>query len=119
MPDVPPCAIFKARLLVCTGLPVQPHCMYEMPDGSPGQAVWVDIPEGIHHALGAGNAFLSGNTFRSEFGLEVDEEAETVPGAEVGLGAGELSSRAAVGRSSRVDIEFLMTAECYVGGGSG
>ena len=54
--------------------------MYEMPDGSPGQAVWVDIPDAIHHALGVGNAFLNANAFRSEFSIDVDEDAETLPG---------------------------------------
>ncbi|CAK0797938.1 unnamed protein product, partial [Prorocentrum cordatum] len=74
----------KARVTVCTGLPVQPREMYVDLDGDECPADWVEIPPNIHSALGADNAFSSVNSFKAFFHVrgEDEETAEDV-------GAGE------------------------------
>ena len=42
----------KARLLVCTGLPVQPHAAFTKPDGTPMEVEWHPIPRAIWEGVG-------------------------------------------------------------------
>ena len=68
----------KARLLVCTGLPVQPREQYEEIEGLPSRSNWVPVPKTIWGSIGCGRAFVSATAFKSHFmpGDEGEDEGE-------------------------------------------
>ena len=78
----------KARLIVCTGLPVQPHETYDDTENSTYAADWVDVPRAIWGDVGLANAFSSVNAFKAHFnriGAAADGEEECEDEEEDGL----------------------------------
>ena len=57
----------KARLIIVTGMPVQPHEHYEDVGSLTCQADWFPIPREIHAAVGLGNACDNVHVFKEFF----------------------------------------------------
>ena len=66
----------KARIIVCTGLPVQPHEEYRDLDGERCASKWFDVPREIHAPIGLSQAFSSARAFNKFFEVSEDGEEE-------------------------------------------
>jgi len=68
----------KARLIVVTGTPVQPHELYGAVGEVEPRANWVPVPPEIHSEVGLGTACRSAREFRTVFagGADGDDSSE-------------------------------------------
>jgi hypothetical protein len=64
----------KARLIVVTGSPVQPHEPYDEVGGLACKFIWVPIPTEIHSSVGLGSVCRNIHTFRDFVKCDADEE---------------------------------------------
>ena len=74
----------KARLIIMTGMPVQPHELYEDVGSLKCQADWIPIPREIHAAVGLGNACDNVHVFKDFFegNLFADREPDDADDAD-------------------------------------
>ena len=67
----------EARLFFCTGTPVQPHDSSNL-EGLGVEVRWMKIPPGVWDSIDLPNALKSYTAFVSHFGLEQEEDPDSV-----------------------------------------